>query len=245
MTKHLQIVRASADTAELYLYDEIGFYGIDAKTFADDLGGLGDVSQIDLRINSPGGDVFDGFAIYNLLIQNPAKVTVKVDGLAASAASVVAMAGDTIEMAPSSSLMVHNAWTIAVGDADELDQAAAQLRRVSTQIANVYATRRGVPISKITEWMAAESWWSADEAVQVGMADRVVEVAVASGRGHVSAKVAEERSRLESMIAARAHARRVDREFDRLQDQRRQDRVAVAAVERRSQLRAAGLAVRS
>lgn len=109
-------------------------------------------------------------------------------------------------------------------------------------IADVYASRRGIPVGKITEWMDAETWWSADEAVAVGMADRIVEAPVASGRGQGSTTFAEERSRLESMIAARANGRRVDAEFDRLQDQRREDQAAVAAVERRTQIRQARIA---
>lgn len=168
------------DAAEIYLYGTIGASiwggGISANQFSQDLKGLGpNVKTIDLRINSDGGDVFDGKAIYTLLQQHQAKIAVHVDGLAASAASFIAMAGDTIEMAEGAFMMVHNAWGFAMGDAAEMRRTADLLDAVSGTIVDTYAARTKQKPEKIKEWMDAETWMTGKECLDRGFCDKVVE----------------------------------------------------------------------
>jgi ATP-dependent protease ClpP protease subunit len=168
-----RIVRAQADgqPAEIYIYDEIGFWGTTAQQFIDELHGV-IASQIDLHINSPGGEVFDGIAIYNALLDHAARVEVYVDGLAASAASFIAQAGDRITMAANAQMMIHQAFGLCMGNAGDMAQMRDMLGRLDVNLASIYAARSGV--GGVEEWlaqMAAETWYNATEAVQAGLAD--------------------------------------------------------------------------
>lgn len=167
------------DRGEIYLYGVIGGDwfggGVTAKQFADDLKRLGNIKQIDVRINSEGGDVFDGKAIYSLLVEHKANVTVHVDGLAASAASFIAMAGNTIEIAEGAFMMIHRAWGVAIGNVDEMRRYADLLDTVDGTIRDVYAARTKQSADDIKAWMDAETWFTAKEAVENGFADRMVE----------------------------------------------------------------------
>lgn len=172
--------KAEAKSAEVFLYDEIGGYGIDAASFVAELNDI-EADSLTVHINSVGGEVFQGFAIYQALKDHDAEVTVLVDGLAASIASVIAMAGDKVVMARNAEFMIHDGHCVAVGNSAELAKTVAMLDRVSDNIASVYAERTGVGTA--TEWrdyMRAETWYSAEEAVKAGLAD---EVAAASKRG--------------------------------------------------------------
>jgi ATP-dependent Clp protease, protease subunit len=171
--------------AEILLYGDIGaglWDGISAKEFAQELAGLGDVEEINLCINSPGGDVADGFAIYNTLNRHSARIIVDVDGLAASIASVIAMAGDEIRMAENASLMIHDPWTIAMGDAEELRRAASILDTLQGQIAGVYAARTGQSLAAIKRMMSAETWMTAEEARAAGFCTAVIDNKFAENR---------------------------------------------------------------
>lgn len=171
--------RAKGSTGEIWLYDQIGsdFWGegISAKTFTKELTALGKVSTINLRINSPGGDVFDGLTIYNQLNAHPARVTVDVDGLCASIASVIAMAGDEIRMAGNAMMMIHNPHGMAIGDSTEMQRVAALLDQVKGNLADTYAARTGNLRASIEAWMSDETWLTADAAVQMGFADAVTQ----------------------------------------------------------------------
>lgn len=167
-------------TAEVLVYDEIGAWGVSAKQFARDLKDLGKISQIDLRINSPGGSVFDGNAIFNQLKQHPANVTVYIDGLAASMASVIAMAGDRIVMPENALMMIHNPWTVAIGDAEELRKNADLLDKIKDTLIGAYG-RSMMTDEEIVEMMDAETWLTGEEAVEMGFADELEqEVALAA-----------------------------------------------------------------
>lgn len=161
---------------ELWLYDEIGFSwydeGITAAGFAKELAGLKG-KALTLRVNSPGGDVFDGLAIKNLLADHPARVTAKVDGLAASIASVIVQSADEIVMGENSQMMIHDASGVAVGNADDMMDMAALLDMISNNIADVYAKRAGGEPKDWRKVMKGEKWYTADEAVEAGLADRV------------------------------------------------------------------------
>lgn len=169
-------IRAQAGlrTATMRIYDEIGWFGTSAKSFADELAAL-DVDEIDLRLNSPGGNAWDGVAIFSALRKHKAKVTVTVDGMAASAASVIAMAGDSVRMNRGSQMMVHDAWGLAIGNAKDMADAATRLGKVSDSLADIYAAKAGGTAAEWRDAMAAESWYTAAEAVDAGLADEAVD----------------------------------------------------------------------
>jgi ATP-dependent protease ClpP protease subunit len=173
------MVSRGNSSAEIYLYGVVGgdWYGggVTAKQFADDLKALGSVKNIDLRINSDGGDVFEGKTIYSRLVDHPAKVTARIDGLAASIASLIAMAGDEIIISEGGFVMIHNAWTFAMGNADDLRRTADLLDTVSGTILDTYVARTKGQRAGIKKMMDAETWMTADEAVKNGFADKVTE----------------------------------------------------------------------
>lgn len=166
---------------ELLMYDQIGggFFsdGITAKDVKSQLDAAGDVTRIVVRINSPGGSVFEGVAIYNLLKQHGAPIDVYVDGVAASIASVIAMAGTTVTMGEGAMLMIHNAFTGTVGNAKDLRKTADLLDKVDvTTITPAYLNRSNKSAEDLAAMMADETWLSAQEAVEMGFADNVVEM---------------------------------------------------------------------
>lgn len=164
-------------TAKLYLYDVIdswgGDWGISAKEFTGALAELGDVSQINLHVNSPGGECYEGIAILNALRRHPANVTAVVDGIAASAASFITCGVDEVVMARNSEMMIHDAWGIALGPAADMRAMAEQLDKISNNIASVYAAKSGATVEACREFMLAETWYSDTEAVAAGLADRI------------------------------------------------------------------------
>jgi ATP-dependent Clp endopeptidase proteolytic subunit ClpP len=132
--------------------------------------------DVTVRINSPGGSVFDGFAIYSLLKAHQGDVTIHVDGLAASAASVIAMAGDTIVMGETAIMMIHNPWTMAVGDAEEMIKTAQALEKIKDSIVIAYQSKaEGLSVEEISAMMDDETWMSADEAITMGFASSLTE----------------------------------------------------------------------
>lgn len=163
---------APDDVARLLIYDEIGWFGVSAEDLVRELDTL-TASTIDLRLNTPGGSVFDGVAIFNALKNHPARVVATIDGLAASAGSFIAQAGDEIVMAEASTMMIHNALTFSVGTADDLRKDADLLDKMSDTIAGIYADRSGRSRDDFLALMKAETWFNADEAVAAGLADRV------------------------------------------------------------------------
>ena len=169
-------------TADVYIYDAIdSWYGVDASLFVRELAEL-DVDTINLFVNSPGGSVFDGVAIMNALRRHPAQVIATVDGLAASAASFIIQAADEVIMGLGSELMIHDASSICWGNAADMAETSALLGQLSANIAEIYAERAGGTAAEWREAMLAETWYTADEAVKAGLADRV-EKRKATGNG--------------------------------------------------------------
>lgn len=166
-------VVAKGDAGEIYLYDTIGFWGITANSFKAEMKALGSVKRIDLHINSDGGDVFEGRAIYSQLAQHGAKIVVHVDGLAASIASLIAMAGNEIRMADGAYMMIHNAWGVAIGGSDEMRRTADLLDSVSSTIADTYVARTGCALAEVRAMMDAETWMTAQDAKKNGFCDVV------------------------------------------------------------------------
>ena len=159
--------------AELLIYDEIGdWQGLSAKSLVEELKGIS-AAEISVHINSPGGSVFDGIAIYNALRQHPATIHVHIDGLAASIASVIAMAGDTVTMAENALMMIHNPFGWVGGEADDMRRTADMLDKATEAIAMAYAGKSGHPVNDITPLMAEETWMTAVEAKDYGFIDQV------------------------------------------------------------------------
>lgn len=143
--------------------------GVTSRRISAALRRIGD-QEVFVDINSPGGDFFEGVAIYNMLRQHSQRVNVRVLGLAASAASVIAMAGDDIQIGRAGFLMIHNAWVIAMGNRHDMAEAAAILEPFDDAMASVYAAQAGVEKSQAAEWMDNETWFNGDQAVEVGLA---------------------------------------------------------------------------
>lgn len=168
-------IQASANnSADIRIYDEIGGWGISARQFAEELTALGNISSINLHIHSPGGSVFDGIAIYNLLKNHTASKTVYIDGLAASMASVIAMVGNPIIMPENAMMMIHRPWGIAGGDAEDMRDYAALLEKLETVMIPAYAEKTGKTTEEIAAMLAAETWMSGSECVEMGFADKVL-----------------------------------------------------------------------
>ncbi len=168
-------IRARDTGAEVLIYDEIGAYGVSAKGFLAELGALPDDRAIDLRLNSPGGSVFDAVAIYNALSRHAGMVTVWIDGIAASAASYVAMAGDEIVMPENAFLMIHDPSALVMGTAADMRDMAGTLDKIASSMLRGYASRSGKPEEEIAALLAAETWFDAAEALEAGLATRLAE----------------------------------------------------------------------
>lgn len=171
---------ADGETSDIYIYDEImpawmvewWGSGVSAEGLIEALNEIS-ANQINVRINSPGGDVFEAIAIYNSLVSHPADINVYVDALAASAASIIAMSGDTITMMVGSQMMIHDAMGVEMGNAADMRAMADFLDKQSDNIASIYASKAGGDVADWRAVMLAETWMFAEEAVEMGLADSV------------------------------------------------------------------------
>lgn len=180
--KFWEFKNQAADEADLYLYLEIaswggGYYAHSAKSFKGELDAMGEIKTLNVYINSPGGDVFEGVAIYNMLKRHKAYIRVHVDGLAASIASVIAMAADELIMPSNAMLMIHNAWLFTAGNSKDLREAADMLDKVDASIRQSYLIKAGDKLAEedLVSLMEAESWLTAQEAFDYGLCDVVGE----------------------------------------------------------------------
>ena len=164
-----RIENASSPAPEIYLYGDIGYDGITAAQVVKDLNALGKKKDIIVQIDSPGGNVFDGLNIHNSLVRNTANILVHIDALAASIASIIAMAGVEIRIADNAMMMIHEPAVGFYGTADELTQMAGTLRKARENLVRIYAQRTGNKDSKISDWMRDETWFTANEALKAGM----------------------------------------------------------------------------
>ncbi|AWI85161.1 peptidase S14 [Alloyangia pacifica] len=167
------ISAAQAPENTISILDVIGedYYGegVTSRRVSAALRRIGD-QEVYVDINSPGGNFFEGVAIYNMLRQHSQKVHVRILGLAASAASVIAMAGDDIQIGRAGFLMIHNAWVVAIGNRHDMSDAAAVLEPFDDAMASVYAAQCGAEKTKVAEWMDRESWFNGEQAVELGLA---------------------------------------------------------------------------
>nr|WP_308626586.1 head maturation protease, ClpP-related [uncultured Eisenbergiella sp.] len=185
--------------------------------------------SITVWINSPGGDVFAAAQIYNMLMEYKGDVTVRVDALAASAASVIAMAGTTVQMSPVAMMMIHNPMTIAIGDSEEMKRAVAMLDEVKESIMNAYEIKTGLNRTKISHLMDAESWFNAKKAVELGFADGILGDKCGSGE-----RAKKDEAELEGMMFSRAAV--TNSLLDKLIPKRRDGEVPVEQLEKRLNL---------
>ena len=181
MEKYWKMSVNDKDELDIYIYDQIGDYwgnSYSPKDLLEDIKAES-FNNINLYINSPGGDVFDGVAIYNILQRVKSdkniKIDVHVDGMAASIASIIAMVGDNIYMPANSMLMIHNPWTYAAGNAIELRKTAEELDKICDSMKTIYLKRFNQTDEKLTELLDSETWLSADEALEYGLCDEVLE----------------------------------------------------------------------
>lgn len=192
------------DERTISVYDVIGHdywtgEGVTAKRISGALRALGK-GAITVNVNSPGGDMFEGLAIYNLLREHDGEVTVKVLGLAASAASVIAMAGDKVQIARAGFLMIHNAWVMAAGNRHDLSDLAATLKPFDDAMAGIYAARTGKDAKAMAKLMDSETWIGGETAIEDGFADELLPSdQVSKGAAKASASAVR---RIESALRA-------------------------------------------
>lgn len=199
-------IRAAAaeEDRSIGIYDVIGVdywtgEGVTAKRIASALRSLGK-GPVTVNVNSPGGDLFEGLAIYNLLREHPGEVTVRVLGVAASAASIIAMAGDNVQIARAGFLMIHNAWVVAAGNRNDLRETADYLEPFDSAMADIYAVRTGDDVKAIKKLLDAETWIGGSDAVDRGFADELLP-SDQVGHDGAAAKAAAVR-RIESALRA-------------------------------------------
>lgn len=167
-----EVKNADANSADVYFYDDIAWYGVNSRDVAAMLHGL-DAKTINVHINSGGGDVFEGVAIYNLLENKDAHIVVHIDGVAASIASVIAMAGDERVIAKNASMMVHKAWAVTIGNSDDHDAQSTLLKMVDQQILDLYVERTGKTAADISALVKAQTWMNAEAAKDNGFASEI------------------------------------------------------------------------
>jgi|TARA_R110002050_G_scaffold192014_6_gene326936 ATP-dependent Clp endopeptidase proteolytic subunit ClpP len=166
---------AKSENTEVMIYDEIGSYGVDAKSFINEIKNIPKDTSVLLRINSPGGSVIDGLAIYDAINRMPQKVTARIEGIAASMASVIALAADEVIMSENSLYMIHNVWGGEVGDSDDLRKAADLMDKMGERLINIYVSKTGQTEEQIRSWMDAETWFNSLEAQEAGFINLVEE----------------------------------------------------------------------
>jgi ATP-dependent Clp endopeptidase proteolytic subunit ClpP len=170
--KWYNIQNKAGETADVYIFNEIGTYGITAQEFINDIKDLKD-TPINLRINSIGGDVFDGMAMYNVIKRREAKTTVYIEGIAASIATIIALGADEVIMAENSLFMIHNAWGGSMGEAKDMRKTAETLDKISGELTDIYRKKTGLSYDAITEMMDEETWLNAQEAYDLRFIDSI------------------------------------------------------------------------
>jgi ATP-dependent Clp protease protease subunit len=199
-------------TPSIDIFDVIGsdFFGdgFTAKRMSAALRSIGEDKDVVVNINSPGGDVFEAATIYNLLAQHKGNVTINILGLAASAASVIAMAGDTIRISKIGFLMIHNAWSCVCGNKDDLRECADILEKFDESILATYSSRASVEEKKIAKMMENETWIGADEALEYGFADEIIETKKAPEQDSEKQTKAQAKRKMEMALAHEGFSRK-------------------------------------
>ena len=170
--KWYNIQNKPSGITDVYIFDEIGTHGVTAQAFINDIKNLKD-TPINLRINSLGGDVFDGMAMYNVIKRREAKTTVYIEGIAASIATIIALGADEVVMAENSLFMIHNAWGGTMGEAKDMRKTADTLDKISGELTDIYRKKTGLSYDALAEMMDEETWLNAQEAYELGFVDTI------------------------------------------------------------------------
>jgi ATP-dependent Clp endopeptidase proteolytic subunit ClpP len=169
-----KIKNSTSEVSDVYLFNDIGTFGVTAQSFIDEIKEY-ENQELNIHINSLGGEVFEGMAIYSIIQRRKAKTTVYIEGIAASIASVIALAADEVIMSENSLIMIHNAWGGTQGDAKDMRKQADVLDKITNEIAEVYVKKTRIPYNEIIEMMNEETWLTAEEAVALGFVDSISE----------------------------------------------------------------------
>lgn len=169
------MARETGDELELDIFDEIGYFGIDTAQVSNMINKK-KYKTIKVNINSPGGDVFDGIGIFNELLRHEATVKVNIVGIAASAASIIAMAGDEITIQENAIFMIHNAWTLAIGNKEDLANTIKVLEKIDASIAKTYVAKTDITMEEVVQMMDDESWLDADESLEKGFVHKIEKI---------------------------------------------------------------------
>ena len=179
------IQNKAGETADVYIFEEIGMYGVTAQDFISEIKDLKD-KPINLRINSLGGDVFNGMAIYNVIKKRESKTTVYVEGIAASIATIIALGADEVIMSENSLFMIHNACGGTMGNSKDMRKSADTLDKISNELTEIYVKKTGLAYNRVTEMMDEETWLSAEEAYDLGFVDTISDAIKVAAKYDVS-----------------------------------------------------------
>lgn len=186
----LRAEATDADTTTVYVYDVIdSFWGVSAADFAKEIAAI-TTPKVRLRVNSPGGDVFEARAMMTAIGEHPAEFTAVIDGLAASAATALTLACDSVEIAEGGFYMIHRAWTFAMGNAEDMAATASLLGKIDGVLTDGYVAKTGKTAAEIEAWMKAETWFNAAEAIDAGFVDRMVAVQDKKAKSDAKARAA-------------------------------------------------------
>ena len=179
------IQNKAGETADVYIFEEIGMYGVTAQDFISEIKDLKD-KPINLRINSLGGDVFNGMAIYNVIKKRESKTTVYIEGIAASIATIIALGADEVIMSENSLFMIHNAWGGTMGNSKDMRKSADTLDKISNELTEIYVKKTGLAYNRVTEMMDEDTWLSAEEAYDLGFVDTISDAIKVAAKYDVS-----------------------------------------------------------
>tara|TARA_R110002074_G_scaffold294532_3_gene466139 strand:+ start:2494 stop:3516 length:1023 start_codon:yes stop_codon:yes gene_type:complete len=207
---------AESNIAEVMIYDEIGMYGVDAKSFIDDVKNLPKDTSVLLRINSPGGSVIDGLAIYDAISRLPQKVTSRIEGIAASMASVIALAADEVIMSENSLYMIHNVWGGEVGESDDLRKAADLMDKMGERLVNIYVSKSGNTEEQIRAWMDEETWFNSTEAKEAGFINLVEEPIKMAAKFDIKKYDYKNKGIVEKLFNNQKKENQMEKEFENL-----------------------------
>jgi len=207
---------AESNITEVMIYDEIGMYGVDAKSFIDDVKNLPKDTSVLLRINSPGGSVIDGLAIYDAVSRLPQKVTSRIEGIAASMASIIALAADEVIMSENSLYMIHNVGGGVIGESDDLRKAADLMDKMGDRLVNIYVSKTGQTEEQIRSWMDEETWFNSSEAQEAGFINLVEEPIKMAAKFDIKKYDYKNKSLVNNLFNNQKKENQMEKEFENL-----------------------------
>jgi ATP-dependent Clp endopeptidase proteolytic subunit ClpP len=207
---------AESNTTEVMIYDEIGLYGVDAKSFIEEIKNIPNDTSVLLRINSPGGSVIDGLAIYDAVNRLPQKVTSRIEGIAASMASVIALAADEVIMSENSLYMIHNVWGGEVGDSGDLRKAADLMDKMGDRLISIYMSKTGKSEEQIRAWMDEETWFNSAEAVDAGFVNSIEEPLLMAARFDINKYDYKNKTLVNNLFNNIKKENQMEKEFENL-----------------------------